>query len=105
MWLTQNNLDKPRRDKSGVRWHFRVWQDFDPSGRLCTRVFFWDDSKECGGVRIYPAGDDGHVSSLGEFIDQLVAHPALRRKYRRPLRFPLERLYSKYGAFPEDESN
>ncbi len=42
MWWKGQNLDKPRRDKTGRIWHFRVWHDF-PDGVYTQRIFFWDD--------------------------------------------------------------
>jgi hypothetical protein len=35
-------------------------------------------------------------------IEKLVADPDLRAKHQRELRFPLERHYEEYGAFPEE---
>lgn len=101
MWWDHQNLDKPRRDKNGKRWNFRVWHEVE-SLRHVARVFFWDDGKEFCGVRIL--GDVTHITALHDFIEKLVADPALRERYRRDLRFPLERYYSEYGAFDEEVS-
>ena len=52
MWWNHQNLDKPRKDKSGKRWNFRVWHEV-LNGRHVECVFFWDDEKEsCGAVRL-----------------------------------------------------
>ncbi len=101
MWWDYQNLDKPRRDKSGKRWNIRVWHDVIQN-RHVARIFFWDDNCDVCGVRIFGPGDDTHVSALHDFIEKLVSNPALRRKYGRDLRFPLERHYSEYGVFPEE---
>jgi hypothetical protein len=102
MWWDHQNLDKSRRDKSGKRWNFRVWHDVI-DGRHRARVFFWDDPKVFCGVRVFAKEDDTHITSLRDFIEKLLAKTALRQKYRRDLTFPLERHYSEYGAFPEEE--
>jgi hypothetical protein len=102
MWWDHQNLDKPRRDKTGKRWNFRVWHEVNASGHH-ERVFFWDDKQEyCGIVLISPGI---HVSKLHRLIDRLVADPALRAKHRRELGFPLDRHYSEFGAFPEEKSD
>ena len=79
-----------------------MWHDSSPQGKHVERVFFWDDEQElCGVVLICPAI---HVSRLRSLIQKLVADPSLRAKHKRALRFPLERHYSEYGAFPEEIS-
>jgi len=99
MWWDGQNLNKPRRDKNGKRWNFRVWGDF-LHGRNVERVFFWDDRRAyCGVVLISQAI---HVSKLRHLIENLVADPRLRARHRRELLFPLERHYSEFGAFPEE---
>jgi hypothetical protein len=91
MWWDAQNLNKPRRDKSGKRWNFRVWHGFS-EGQHMERVFFWDDTREvCGVVLISPGI---HVRRLHDLIQKLVADPALRAKHQTELRFPLERYYS-----------
>src|SRR5215471_2638126 len=102
MWWDQQNLNRPRRDRTGKRWNFRVWHGFSPQGRHVERVFFWDDNQEfCGVVQVCPAT---HISKLRSLIQKLVADPGLRARHRRELRFPLERHYSEYGTFPEEIS-
>jgi hypothetical protein len=99
MWWDGQNLDKPRMDVTGKRWNFRVWHGVI-EGRHIERVFFWDDSREsCGVVLLSPSL---HVSRLRMLIQKLVADPALRKKHKRELCFPLERHYSDYPAFPEE---
>jgi hypothetical protein len=104
MWWDRQNLHKPRRDTRGKRWHFRVWHDVVPNGHA-ERVFFWDDSKEECGVVLLVAGKSVHVSKLHQLIDKLVSDRNFRERHRRDLSFPLERHYSEYGAFPEENSN
>jgi hypothetical protein len=103
MW----NERKPRKDHSGKRWNFCVWHDVWTEDKvlMAERLFFWDDKKvECG-VVLFPAGSAVHFSRLTRMIEKLVADPATRDQYRRDLRFPLERHYAEYGAFPEEISN
>jgi hypothetical protein len=103
VWWNQQNLNKPRKDKTGKRWNFRVWHDVCPQVGHVERVFFWDDKREFCGVVIVSPGI--HVSRLHALIQNLLADPALRKKHQRKLCFPLERHYSEYGAFPEETSN
>jgi hypothetical protein len=104
MWLSGQNLDKPRRDKQGTRWHFRVWSTVGDAGHS-TRVYFWNDARDFCGVKIFLRDDDSNVRKIHAFIDKLVASADLRAGYRRPLEFPLERHYDEFGAFPEEKSN
>jgi len=94
MWVDQ----KSRKDRDGKRWHFCVWYAV-PTAKL-QRVFFWDDTMENCGV-VFSAGST-NFSRLKPVIEKLVADPSLREKHRKQLRFPLERHYSDYGAFPEE---
>src|ERR1019366_1488732 len=99
--------EQPRKDSNGKRWNFRIWHDVWSENKvlMAQRVFFWDDSKShCGvgavctwiGLALFPAK---------QTIGKLVADPALREQYRKDLRFPLERYYSDFGAFPEEKPN
>ena len=103
MWWNNQNLDKTRRDSRGKNWNFRVWHEVLPSGHA-ERIFFWDDGKEECGVVLLRPGKSVHVSKLHQLIGKLVADPRLREQHKRELRFPLERHYSQYGAFPEESS-
>ena len=101
MWWDDQNLDKPRRNKSGEIWNIRVWHDVVQNRRV-VRVFFWNDERDVCGVRIFRPEDNTHVTALHDFIEKLVSSSALRQQYARDLRFPLERHYSEYGIFPEE---
>jgi hypothetical protein len=103
MWQDEQR----RKDSNGKRWHFRIWVDVWTEDKpiMAERVFFWDDSKSHCGVVLFAPGSDVHFSRLKQLIGKLVADAALREQYRRDLRFPLERNYSDYGAFPEEQSN
>jgi|SRR5450631_4906796 hypothetical protein len=104
MWWDNQNLNRPRRDKSGKEWNFRVWHEVWTETKVLSaqRIFFWDDKKSVSGIVLLPPGSTMHVSRLHRLIDKLVSDPRLRAKYQRDLRFPLERHYSEYGAFPEE---
>ena len=94
MWWDTQNLNKPRKDKSGQRWNFRVWHDH-LDGEYSQCVFFWNDNREsCGVVRFSPGV---HASRLHRIIEKLVADPAMRVKHQCELRFPLKRYYSARG--------
>jgi hypothetical protein len=105
MWIDQKNLNMPREDRSGKRWHFRVWYDVwtDDRVRSAARIFFWDDPKEFCGVMLIPPESPHHVTNLRKLIQKLIIDSSLRAKYRRELLFPLERHYSNYGCFPEEK--
>jgi len=107
MWWDHQNLNKPRTDRAGKRWNFRVWHDvWTQHNRILSaqRVFFWDDAKDVCGVVLLTPGSELHVSRLRALISKLVADPRLRDQHRRELRFPLERHYAEYGAFPEEHA-
>jgi len=106
MWHYQ----QPRKDAHGSRWNFRIWADVWTDARtkkvlMAERLFFWNDSKSRCGVVLFPAGSAVHFSRLKQMEEKLVADSALRKRYQRELRFPLERHYSQYGVFPEENSN
>lgn len=107
MWWDDQNLNQSRKDKSGKRWNFRVWHEVWTDTKILSaqRIFFWDDDKAWCGVVLLMPGSTVHISRLHRIIANLVADQTLREKYRRELHFPLERHYSKYGAFPEEQSN
>lgn len=101
MWMDAYNLAMFHRDKHGTKWNFRVWQEAI-NGKDVVRVFFWNEERDRCGVVWIPPGGRTDVSALHILIQKLVADPELRAKHRRELRFPLERYYSEYGAFPEE---
>ena len=96
--------ERPRKDKNGVRWNFTYWHSVWTSARVksAQRLFFWNDDKsECGAVILVP-GATMHHSRINRLIAKLVADPQLRDRHRKDLRFPLDRHYPEYGAFPEE---
>ena len=96
MWWNHQNLDAPRQDKAGKRWHFRVWHG-SVNGTHIERIFFWDDLQDMTGVvHLCPSL---HVTRLHALINKLVADPDLRERHRRELKFPVERHYSVYEEF------
>lgn len=101
MWWDDQNLGMPHLDATGKRWNFRVWHEV-VNLKHVARVFLWDDGKASTGVLVLPAGARTDVAALHSVIRKLVSDPALRTKYSRDLKFPLERYYSRYGAFPEE---
>ena len=72
---------------------------------MAGRLFFWNDNKSNCGVVLFLPGDNQHFSRIKQLIENLVVDRGLREKYRRELRFPLERNYAEFGAFPEELSN
>ena len=102
MWRDYQNLNKPRIDVTGKRWNFRVWHDVI-DGRHIERLFYWDDTREYTGVVLLSPAL--HVSRLHTLIQKLVSDSEMREKHKRVLCFPLERHYSDYPAFPEENTN
>lgn len=101
MWWRGQNLEGPRRDAEGRLWHFRVWHDF-VEGRYLQRIFFWDDPRQDTGMAEF-AGDQAlHVTRLRQRISKLVSDPDYRRRFHRPLVFPVERHYG--GGEPPAEA-
>ena len=105
MRLDSQNLDAPRRDKSGRRWNFRVWNEVFTVGKSLSvaRVFIWDEDRKSTGVVLLGPDVKKHVRDLHGLIDKLLASEQLRALHRRELRFPFERFYAEYGAFPEEQ--
>ena len=101
MWWDDQNLELPHVDGTGKKWNFRVWHEVVDLKHVA-HVFFWDDAKESTGVMLLPAGARTDVAALRSVIQKLASDPVLRTKYLRELRFPLERYYSRHGAFPEE---
>jgi len=104
MWWDNQNLNKPRTDKSGTKWNFRVWHEVLTLQRLqhVARVFFWDENHNSTGVVLLGPDANTHVRVLHNVIGKLVADSKFRAKHVRQLRFPLERHYAVYGAFSEE---
>jgi hypothetical protein len=105
--LDDQNLNAPRIDSAGKRWHFRVWHDAWTEAdrtQYAQRIFYWDDRRQICGVVLRRPGSALHVSKLRDLIRKLVADPSLREKHRCELKFPLERHYADYGALSEERS-
>ena len=95
---------KPKRDKDWKQWNFRIWcQYFETTS--AERLFFSDDEKVNCGVVIWVPGTVPRYSHVKKLIEKLVRDQSVRDQYQRDLRFPLQRYYSAYGAFPEEFSN
>lgn len=103
MWWDEQNLAEPRRGRNGTIWHFLVWHDV-VSLKHVARVFFWDDRRTTTGVVVLPPSARTDVSALRGLIQKLAADPQLRARHLRELRFPLQRHYSDYGAFPGEST-
>jgi len=102
MWWDHQNLNATRADKRGDKWHFRVWHEIINT-RHVARVFFWDEAHRASGVVLLSGETRSDVRYLHNLIQKLVADAHLRAKYQREIRFPLDRHYERYGAFPEEK--
>jgi hypothetical protein len=92
MWWDDQNLGKPRVDRGGKKWNFRVWHEVVDRKHVA-RVFFWDDAKESTGVMVLPEGARTDVAALHSVIQKLASDPHLRVTHQCELRFPLEHHY------------
>jgi hypothetical protein len=101
MWWDYQNLNATHTDKSGDKWHFRVWHE-TVNMRHVARVFFWNDAQHSSGVVLLSGETRSDVRYLHTLIQKLAADARLRARYQREIRFPLERHYEQYGAFPEE---
>ena len=99
MWWRQN-LDLPQRDPSGRTWHFRVWHDF-VEGEYQQRIFFWAEDRQQTGVVELRGSEALSVNRLRQRLRKLTHEPAYRRRFLRPLAFPVERYYSDGGPIPK----
>ena len=93
MWWNNQNLHKPRTDKAGAIWHFKVWHDL-LDGIYIQRIYFWDDQKKRTGVLEFKDSQVVNATKLKDRIRKLLLEPAYRRRFYKRLRFPVERYYS-----------
>ena len=92
MWWRGQSLDKPIDDKSGRRWHFLVWHGH-LDGRYLQRIFFWCEDFSETGILELSEDQTLHVRKLRQRISMLAKDPEYRRRFKRPLQFPIERHY------------
>lgn len=94
------------QDRSGERWNFRYWYSgwSRDHTKKAQRLFFWNDSKNICGVIVLLPGRTQPYSRLLSLMKELTAKAELRERYRRQLRFPLERYYSEFGSLEEETS-
>ena len=94
---------KEKRDKDGKRWSFSYWVTVPSRSSVrAQRLFFWDDKHDEVGVVLLVGQAMQPYPYIHNLVEKLVSDPALRGKYSRELRFPLERHYAEFGAFPEE---
>jgi len=96
MWWRGQNLELVRADRSGSKWHFRVWHDH-VDGIYIQRVFFWDDARSETGLVEFKGPDALHVRGLKDVISRLLARAEFRGRYTTPLAFPVEKHYGTYS--------
>ena len=101
MWWDEQNLDKAREDRSGHKWHFRVWHAVVDLKHVA-RVFFWDDARDFCGVVLIPKSGRTDVRAIRNIIQKIASDSAFRLQHLREISFPLERFYESYPAFPEE---
>jgi hypothetical protein len=91
VWCRGQNLEK-RVDSTGREWQFRVWVDF-VNGRPVQRIFFWNKERTDSGILEFKGDQTLHIRRIRDRISKLVKDAEYRGRYRRPLRFPVERHY------------
>ena len=93
-----------KRDRDGKRWHFSYWYTFNSNSDVrAQRLFFWGDQHDECGVVIMQGNKSQPYTAIKNLVMKLVSEPSLRNRYRRALRFPLERHYAEFGSFPEEQ--
>ena len=92
MWCRDKMLARPIKAKNGRQWHFCVWMDF-VKGDLTQRVFFWDEARRITGCAEFAGEEALHWHKLKRRIHRIANEPSFRARFRRELRFPVERHY------------
>jgi hypothetical protein len=92
MWWKLQNMQMDRRDKSGQKWHFRVWYD-TIRGIDTQRIYFWSDSKHEMGVVEIAGKRFVHPRHVKSLIAKLVSDPAYRARFHREFLLPVEKHY------------
>jgi hypothetical protein len=92
MWLKGQNFEKPRKDKRGRIWHFRIWHDWIDGTRI-QRIFFWDTAKAETGMVEFAGDAVLNVTRLKQQLSRLVADADYRQPFQSPLKIPVERHY------------
>jgi len=95
MWWNGQNLDLTRTDRTGQRWHFRVWHD-QVDGTYIQRVFFWNEGRSETGVLELIGERAVHRRRLKDVIHRLVARADFRGRHLVNLEFPVEKKYATY---------
>jgi len=95
MWWNYQNIDQARADRSGRKWHFRVWHDW-VDGTYIQRVFFWDEDREETGLVEFQGSSTLHVRKIKDVIARLVTKADFRRRHAVRLEFPVEKRYATY---------
>ena len=93
MWWKSQNLERPVRARDGRVWNFRVWHDVF-EGAHTWRIYFWDEAREVTGCAEFVAEQSLHITKVKQKMRKIVTDPAYRDKFRRDLKFPVERHYS-----------
>ena len=63
-------------------------------GVYTQRIFFWDEPRADTGCVEFTRHQVLHVSKIKQRIRKIVTDAAYRERYRRALKFPVERHYS-----------
>ena len=92
MWWDGQNLDRPHAGPDGTRWFFRVWHG-TIDGVHCQRLFFWDESQAETGLVELRGSETLHVGRIKQRLARLAKDADYRRRFARPLQFPLERYW------------
>jgi len=90
MWWDGQNLDKPLDGPDGIRWFFRVWHG-TVEGVHCQRLFFWNEPKSETGLVELRGSETLHVSRIKQWLARIARDATHRRRFIRPLAFPLSR--------------
>jgi hypothetical protein len=96
-WWRGQNLDRPLTGPDGTTWHFLVWH-----GRIggvdTQRIYFWDETRVETGLLDLTDDQTIHIRRLKDRLRRLAADSEYRRRFLRPLEFPIERHWPPDGS-------
>src|SRR5262245_23605113 len=92
IWHRSRNLIAPVVDANGTSWNFLVGSDFT-GGIQTQRIFFWDETKEVTGLLEFRGDACLHVRRIRDRIKHLANDREYRRRFLRPLEFPVQRYW------------
>ena len=89
-WWRGQNLGRPVVGPDGTAWHFLVWHGH-VGGVYWQRIYFWDEARSETGLLDLTEGRALHIRKIKDRLRRLAGDAEYRRRFVRPLEFPIER--------------